>query len=509
MILSRQLGYTFTAIAATANFATFEFSPTGVPIPTAPAINEKDQVAFWGANSPTDAGIFVGDGNSLRTVADLSGEFSFLGVGSSINDLGTVAFIAIKPDGEIEVLTGKGNHLTEIADSRGAFSSFRGVDINDRGTVAYLADFDTGGSGLFIGQQEIIATGDGLLGSTVTELDFLNKGLNQDSVAVWAKLADGRSGVGMFRADQNKPAKSPFSLDHLYNKIGQYTTTIAANGDPADVYFPQVPKSNCNSIEFPIVLLLQGALVDKADYSNFAKQVASYGFVVVVPNHERTLSGPNDQSVTGLFSEQNQVNDVLAQVKVEDQNAKSPLFKIIDTTKLGLLGHSFGGAVGLTASQQDIQVPGFSSPGYTRPPELKAGIFYGANLRNQQTNEALPINNHGIAIGLIQGDLDGVAAPINAQRTYDQIRNPPKALITVKGANHYGITNEDNPARDPNRPTLDQAAATSAIAKSSGLFLRAHILNDHRAFDALFNASTPFDPNISIISQTRPMPRMR
>lgn len=671
MSLNKRLGYTFTTIADTTHFTTFEFSPTGVPIPTAPAVNDQGQVAFWGLDASFNAGIFVGDGGSLTSIAETSGEYSFLGVGPSINDdgtvaflggldlgdagyftsggatttliadssgqfnfqriptldnlfgepvindrgtvafradldngdkeifssnkgeirtitdssselttfgitpdinakgtivfsagtapvpgtievkgqtvpiselfqnagiftnhggslreiadindgltlfgsspaindQGTVAFIAVNTNGEVEVLTGKGRGLTAIADSRGAFSSFRGVDINDRGTVAYLADFDAGGSGIYVGQQEMIATGDKLLNSTVTELNFLNKGLNHDSVAFWAKLADGRSGV--FRADGDKHPKSPFSLDHLYNEIGQYATTISTDGDSADVYFPQLPKSYCNSTEFPIALLLQGALVDKSDYSNFASQVASYGFVVVVPNNERTLTAPNGQTVTGLFPEQGQVNDVLAQMKAEDQDASSPIFKIVDPTKLGLLGHSFGGGVGIGATQEEIRIPGLGAENYTVPPELKAGIFYGTSFANPQTGEFLPVNNKGVAIGLIRGDLDGVSSPSRSQATYDQILNPPKALITVKGANHYSITNEDNPVRDPNRPTLDQATATGAIARSSGLFLRANLLGDRRAFDAVFNAGTSFDQNVSTISQTRPTMQMR
>lgn len=664
---SKQLDYTFTTIADTTDFATFEFSPTGVPIATAPALNDRGEVAFWGADASLNAGIFVGSGDSLTTIAETSGEYSFLGVGPSlndrgtvaflggldsgdagyftsdgettaliadssgqfnfqriptldnlfgepvindqetvafradldsggkeifsstndeiqtitesrpelttfgitpdinaagtivfsagtapvlgtievdgqaipiaelfqnagiftnhggnlrkiadttdgrilfgsspaINDRGTVAFIGVNTDGDAEVLTGKGDGLTTIADSHGEFSSFRGVDINDWGTIAYLADFDAGGSGIYVGQQEIIKTGDELLNSTVTELNFLNKGLNQDSVAFWAKLTDGRSGV--FRADSGKHSKSPFDLDHLYNKIGHYTTTIAGDGNPADVYFPQLPKSYCNSTEFPIALLLQGALVDKSDYSNFAKQVASYGFVVVVPNNERTLTAPNGQSVTGLFPEQTQVDTVLAQMKAEDVDASSPTFKIVDTTKLGLLGHSFGGAVGLGATQEEVRIPGLSAENYTVPPELKAGIFYGTSFSNQQNGEFLPLNNEGVAIGLIRGDLDSVSPPNRSQSTYDQILNPPKALITVKGANHYGITNEDNPVREPSRPTLDQAAATSAIAQSSGLFLRANLLGDRRAFDAVFNTSTPFNPNVSIASQSKPL----
>jgi dienelactone hydrolase len=344
----------------------------------------------------------------------------------------------------------------------------------------------------------------------VTELSFLNKGLSQNSVAFWAKLADGRSGV--FRADQDEPSQSPLSLDPLYEEIGQYTTTISAersdgtvaDGDSADIYFPKLPHAYCNSTEFPIALLLQGALVDKADYSNFAKQVASYGFVVVVPNNERTLSRPDGSSATGLFPEQGQVNDVLDQMKVEDQDADSEIFKIVDTTKLGLLGHSFGGAVGIGATQEEIRIPGLSAEDYTVPSELKAGIFYGTSFGNPETGEFVPINNK-VPLGLIRGDLDGVSLPDRSQSTYDEILNPPKVLVTVKGANHYGITNEDNAVRDPSRPTLDQASATSAIAQSSGLFLRATLLNDHSAFDAVFNTSTPFNENVSIMSQAQPM----
>jgi len=290
-----------------------------------------------------------------------------------------------------------------------------------------------------------------------------------------------------------------FSPDPLYDQVKHYTTTIAADGDPADVYYPVVPTSAADQL--PIALMLQGALVDKADYSHYAEQVASYGFVVVVPNNERTLSAPNGQSFTGLFAEQGQVNDVLAQMKVEDADPASPIFEIADTEMLGLLGHSFGGAVGLGATQEEICVPGICSPDYTRPPELKAGIFYGTSFRDQQTGEFLPINNEDIAVGLIQGSLEGVASPINAQGTYDQILNPPKALITVEGANHYGITNEDNPEREPNRPTLDQATATETIASWSGLFLRANLLGDCGAFDAVYNASPTFDSNVSIISE--------
>jgi hypothetical protein len=61
-----------------------------------------------------------------------------------------------------------------------------------------------------------------------------------------------------------------------------YSTQIQTTGslkgfDETDIYFP-ITENPTNT--FPIVLMLQGGLVDKGDYSNFATLVARYGFIV-------------------------------------------------------------------------------------------------------------------------------------------------------------------------------------------------------------------------------------
>jgi len=236
--------------------------------------------------------------------------------------------------------------------------------------------------------------------------------------------------------------EKPFNSGSIYDQVKHYTTTIAADGDQADVYYPIVP--NATADQLPIALMLQGALIDKADYSDYAKEVASYGFVVVVPNNERTITQPNGQTVTALLADEQQVNDVLAQMKLEDANSHSPIFEIADTSKLGLLGHSFGGFAGLAAIQ-NINSPLVSSGNYTRPPELKAGIFYGTNFQTAENSGVFPpIDNQGIPVGLIVGTLDGVSDLGETASTYVKIQDPTKALITVEGANHYGITNQDS-----------------------------------------------------------------
>ena len=302
-----------------------------------------------------------------------------------------------------------------------------------------------------------------------------------------------------------------FSPDPLYDQVKHYTTTIsakhnsegiAADGDPADIYYPVLPS--LSTAQLPIALILQGALVDKSAYSNYAKEVASYGFVVVVPNHVRTIVGLDGQPLTGLLADEQQVNDVLAQVKAEDADAASPIFDIVDTETLGLLGHSFGGYAGLAAIQ-NINDPRVSSGNYTRPPELKAGIFYGTSFQDLPNGGTFPaLKNQGIPVGIIVGTIDGIADVGKAASTYMKIQDSPKVLIIVEGANHYGITNEDN-KRDSNRPTLNQATATGAIGRWSGLFLQAHLLGDQGAFDYVYKMGGDLEPNVSVIGISQPI----
>ena len=294
-----------------------------------------------------------------------------------------------------------------------------------------------------------------------------------------------------------------FNPNPIYETIKSYTTTIPVTGNPmqmdiTDIYYPE---SFDSSTTFPLILMLQGAEVDKRDYSNFASQVASYGFVVAVPNHRRKFP-------FGLFPVQELTNDVLEFMKVENMSQASPLQRKIDVNKMGLLGHSFGGPVGLGVIQGNC-FPILCITDFTRPEELKAGIFYGTRFGSQDpTSSVPPIFNQGIPIGLIAGTLDGVISPKKVEETYNQIQESPKVLVNVLGANHYGITNEDN-KRDQTRPTLPQEVATETIARWSALFLRAHVQGDAGAFDYVYRTGEQRDENVTVTSaQVRELSKM-
>ncbi len=291
----------------------------------------------------------------------------------------------------------------------------------------------------------------------------------------------------------------------LFENVSSYSTTISASDDLADIYYPNPSNLKTGNYSFPIALLLQGANVDKSNYTNFASTVARYGFVVVVPNHPKSLPEFN---FTGLLPETSEIDAVLTQLVAENSNPASPVAGVVNTEKLGLLGHSQGSAVGLSAIA-NLCVPILCEGSFNRPNELLAGAFFGANLRNFETQQYIPINNSGIPIALLQGTIDNVALPQRAKATYDNIQTPPKAFISIIGANHFGITNTNNPAGalpDTNTPTIPQDVAVETVARWSGLFLRASILNDQNAFDYVYSTGDALDPNVSVISQAKPVP---
>jgi dienelactone hydrolase len=293
----------------------------------------------------------------------------------------------------------------------------------------------------------------------------------------------------------------------LFKDFERYELTNGVNNDPTDIYFPNPSDLDTGNYSFPVVLLLQGALVDKLFYSNYAGLVARYGFIVVVPNHKRSVNTPQG-TLTGLLPETSQINVVLSQMANENLNPSSPIEGIVDTQKLGLLGHSLGGAVGLSAIANRCLV--FLCEGsFARPEELKAGAFFGANLRDQVTEEFIPINNSGIAVALLQGDRDSRALPLRAEATYNNIQTAPKSLITVLGANHFGIANVNKPSGaipDPSNPSLPQGVAIETVARWSALFLRANMLGDRDAFNYVFNTGDAIDANVIVARQSKPVP---
>lgn len=192
-----------------------------------PTINDAGTIAYRRQSAGSRFQIFSNNGTQNSNIIYENIFPVFVGSqpfgfnSPSLNNAGTVSFVTVPevdrdedfPVGTLDpkkavVLKSNGANTMTVADTSGAFSSFgmmsfpdgntaiyNVTSINDRGTVAFLADLDTGGEAIFIDrnsiQEQAIATGDSLFGYTVVDLTLSREGLNdRGQVAFIAKLAN-------------------------------------------------------------------------------------------------------------------------------------------------------------------------------------------------------------------------------------------------------------------------------------------------------------------------------
>jgi hypothetical protein len=185
----------------------FEFTHFG----TRPYLNNAGAVAYsYTFRSPAydENAIRKGDGHAPATLySDRDGVFSSFG-DPALNDNGKVAFAADLVRGGSGIFEGDGGPVRTVALTGDVFRAFAGApSLNAAGEVAFAATL-ADGTGIFTGPDpvadRVIATGDELSGSVVTDVGFFRQGLNDaGQVAFFARLANGTEGV--FRADPLPP----------------------------------------------------------------------------------------------------------------------------------------------------------------------------------------------------------------------------------------------------------------------------------------------------------------
>ena len=209
-----------------------------------PAINTEETVAFVGQLNPQfpfNGGIFIGDGVTVKTLYDSTGQFNYLLAPLDINDAGTVAFKASLDTGPYGIFTGNGGTPTTVVDTSGPFLNYGDVAINNLGQIAFEGKLDAAPTvnGIYIGPDpvadKIIAEGDSFMGGVVKSLYFF-RGFNDNGQITFRAVVDynGTWIDGLYLAnpptcgdENNGYAPGDWSEDCIVNLFDQ---VILANG---------------------------------------------------------------------------------------------------------------------------------------------------------------------------------------------------------------------------------------------------------------------------------------
>ncbi|MEH2251616.1 choice-of-anchor tandem repeat NxxGxxAF-containing protein [Nostoc sp.] len=155
--------------------------------------NNNDTLVFTTLDNLNNGKIITGNGGSLTTVVDTSGQFRFFDQNPTINDSNVVAFEATLKDGRQGVFTIKDGTITTIADNTSLFSGgFAGLAINNRGTVLFDASLKDGQTGIFTSNSGAIST----IADTSGPFSGLGGGINDNNQVVFgATLRNGAKNV--------------------------------------------------------------------------------------------------------------------------------------------------------------------------------------------------------------------------------------------------------------------------------------------------------------------------
>ncbi len=240
---------------------------------------------------------------------------------------------------------------------------------------------------------------------------------------------------------------------------------------------------------FPMVPLLQGGNVPRAQYSEFAKELASYGFVVVVPDLKQTFGPPGSPAL--YFTSQWVPNWVGADLAQRDADPASPLRGIVDTSSMAVTGHSFGAAAAVAVVQGTCKPPFCFGPPfgyYQRPASLKAAVLHGFQNCDPTTHQCFYPDTSAAPTMIVNGGLDDPGAPTLA--AYQSLERP-RGLVVLDNVNHFGLTNQDlaspyGPNPEPNG--VPQATSISSTARWTALWLSTHLLGNQDATELVFES---------------------
>lgn len=176
---------------------------------------------------------------------------------------------------------------------------------------------------------------------------------------------------------------------------------------------------------FPVVMFSHGYAGYPEQSADLTSQLASWGFVVVAPDHvERSLSGLLGTASAGVapLEDPAVLSASLDAAVAEADRAGSPLADLLDVDHVAVLGHSAGARAAYLTATADDRVDAF--------------IAYSVGLTGGPDAEAADPPPVPEVPGMVMiGDADGII-PADTSRAVYEGMSAPRYLVEIADAGH-------------------------------------------------------------------------
>lgn len=231
---------------------------------------------------------------------------------------------------------------------------------------------------------------------------------------------------------------------------------------------------------YPVIIFGHGFLTQVAWYASILRHLASHGFIVAAPQFPDTQHGELADDMI----------EVLKFMHSESRRQQSQFYKLCDTLRSGVTGHSMGGGASLLAATRSrkINLAAPFAPAETTPSVISV------------------INTARTFLYILAGQSDGITPTATNQQPMYNGATPFKVLLTLKGANHTKFI--DNAALDFSDPRgylsrSEQLRLTRRYLTSAA---RLVLYSDTSYTQYITGPSVQADTQVTLALQQAPVP---
>ncbi|MET0334288.1 MAG: alpha/beta hydrolase [Rhizobacter sp.] len=187
--------------------------------------------------------------------------------------------------------------------------------------------------------------------------------------------------------------------------VRNFTVSRPSGYGAGTVYYPVSVGSTVGAIA-----VVPGYTARQSDVNWWGPRMASWGFVVIVIDTNSTLDQPDSRSRQQLAA--------LDQVATLSRTSSSPIYNLVDTARMGVMGWSMGGGGSLISTKNRTS--------------LKASIPFAP--WNSSTN----FSSVTTPTFIIACQSDSIA-PVNSHALpfYNSLSRPAKVFMEMRGESHY------------------------------------------------------------------------